>query len=131
MSIRKRVLKNGSASWGYYFDLPGSTREARRKVQQWGFTTRKEAVEAEASRRIEEARAARFVPQGVGQAPPKTVGDLMGEFLTEYADRNLASKTAERYHELADYLDLGLTLLSFADATGLHFTREWNRLRES
>ena len=56
---------------------------------------------------------------------------MIKEFCKEYADRNLAAKTVERYREMAGYLSSALLAMPVTEITPLHLTREWNRLRES
>lgn len=127
MAIRKRILKSG-VSWGYYFDLPGSTRAERKTVSEYGFSTKKEAAEAEAARRILEAKRA---AEGDYAAVPRTLRDMLAEFFEQHCERNLGGKTTQRYREQAAYLAPELLDMQAAEISPVHLTREWNRLRES
>lgn len=130
MATRKRKTKSG-ISWAYYFDLPGSTRGNRQTVTESGFRTKKAAEDAESQRRIDENSAADARARGVTKELPKTLGDLLKEFCSAYADKSLAVKTAHRYRQYLTYLSKGLLDAKVPEINALHFTREWNRLRES
>jgi hypothetical protein len=54
MPVDKRTYASGKTVWYYVFDAPGSTRQQRRQVKASGFATKKEALDAEATRRVEE-----------------------------------------------------------------------------
>jgi integrase len=130
MSVHKRTYRSGKTSWFYVFDARGSTREDRRQVTGSGYATRKEAIEAEAERRIEEQRKHEQQQRG-GVAPmPKTLDMLLQEFFAEHAERKLAAKTVARYSEQADYLSPELLAMPISEITPLHLAREWNRLLE-
>lgn len=133
MPVHKRRYRSGQTTWYYEFDGPGSTREQRKRISQSGFATKQEAVEAEAKRRTEEQE--KFERAQVGSpvvAPlPKTLAALLAEFFEQYVDCALAPKTAERYRELAAYLDPALLETLITDIKPLHLSREWKRLRES
>jgi integrase len=128
MPIRKRKTKSG-ISWGYYFDLPGSTRENRKTVSASGFATRQEAKEAERQRVVDERLKAEAAARGI-PAIPKTVRELLDEFCAEHGDRNLEPKTVERYRDFIPYLAPELLQMPLPEVTPLHLTREWNRLRD-
>ena len=130
MSTRKRKTKSG-ISWAYYFDLPGSTRENRRTITESGFSTQKLAQDAETQRRIDERDLAEARARGVTATIPKTLAELLTEFCNEYAEKELAPKTVERYRQQAAYLSKELLAMPLPEVTALHLTREWNRLRES
>lgn len=68
---------------------------------------------------------------GVAAAPPKTLGMLLGEFLTQHAEEKLAAKTCERYREQAGYLSAELLAMPIAEVSPLHLNREWARLLKS
>jgi integrase len=134
MPVFKRKYKSGKIAWRYVFDLPGSRKANRLKAQASGFATKKEATDAEASRRVEEqekARLAAIADKSVSAPPPKMLAGLLDEFFREYSDRKLAPKTAERYREQAAYLSADLLAMPIEDITPLHLSREWNRLLES
>lgn len=123
MPVHKRKYRDGRVVWFYKFDAPGSTRERRIIVQRSGFATRKEAQEAEARARAElRVRAAPSAPI------PATLGALLEEFMARHAEQRLAPKTAERYRELARYLDSSLLAMPLREITPLHLHREWERL---
>jgi integrase len=128
--VRKRV-RNGHTSWGYYFDLPGSTREGRDRISKWGFASKKEAIDQEADRRKQERAQREAAARGVASPLPKTLGELVDEFCTEFADKDLAAKTSERYRDMIRYLSAELVAMPVAELSALHLTREWNRLRAS
>jgi hypothetical protein len=133
MAVRKRKYRSGHVSWSYVFEGPGSTRELRRQITESGFATKQAAVDAEAIRRAEEKKK-HEIEKALGDsvAPlPKTLGMLLNEFFTEYAEKKLAPKTVERYTEQVPYLDSELLAMPLADITPLHLHREWNRLLES
>ena len=112
------------------FSLPGSSREDRRRISQSGFAAKREAADAEASRRIEEVQKLELAKAGVGVAarPPRTLVTLLDEFFTQHVDESLAPKTVERYHEQAAYLHQDLLSMSITEITPLHLNREWVRL---
>jgi integrase len=130
MSIRKQV-RNGKTYWGYEFDLPGSTREHRQRATAWGFETKKQAGEAEVDRRKQEQDNREAQARGVTMELPRTLKQLLAEFLTLYADKELGPKTAERYREMSRMLSPELCAMPISELSALHLTREWARLRES
>jgi integrase len=132
MPVHKRK-RNGKTTWYYKFDGDGSTRENRKIIREFGFTTKQEAIDKEAERRIEEQQKLELakIGSGVAAAPPKTLEVLMEEFLHHHAERKLAPKTIERYREMATCLDAALLAMTLSDITPLHLSREWNRLLES
>ena len=132
MAVKKRIYRSGRTSWYYVFDASGSTREKRRQITESGFSTRREAEEAEARRRVEEAHKLELAKAGRLDAPvPKTLANLLHEFFDEYAEKKLARKTVERYREQAAYLSAELLAMPLPEISALHLAREWNRLIES
>jgi len=132
MSVHKRKRK-GKITWLYKFDGPGSTRDNRRIVRGFGFATKGAAQDAEAKRRIDEEQKFAMAKPGVGVTaePPKTLSTLLEEFFRQHAEKKLAPKTIERYHEQAACLHPDLLAMRLTDITPLHLSREWNRLLES
>lgn len=132
MPVHKRK-RDGKISWYYKFDNAGSTRENRDIIRGFGYATKQEAIDAEASRRIDEQRKAELAKagSGVAAAPPKTLAMLLDEFHHQHVEKKLAPKTAERYQEFAGCLDPVLKEMALPDITSLHLSREWNRLLES
>jgi integrase len=130
MSISKRKLKSGAISWGYYFDLPGSTRGDRKTATGKGFATEKAAKQAEAERRVEEARKARMGDVVSTGRPPKRMDELLEEYFQHATGTELYKKTAERYRDLATYLRPELSELAFDEVSGFALTREWKRLKD-
>ena len=59
---------------------------------------------------------------------PKTLACSFEEFFREHAEKKLAPKTIERYHEQASCLGPELLAMPLKDITPLHLNREWNRL---
>jgi hypothetical protein len=134
MSAHKRKYRSGQVVWLYQFDLPGSTREERVRITESGFSTKREAEDAEAIRRTEEQRKRDLAKAGIASvaAPlPKTLSMLLEEFFRQHVDEKLAPKTVERYHEQAAYLDPELLNMPIGEITPLYFEREWNRLLKS
>src|SRR6516164_5208443 len=129
MPTQKRKYPNGTVTWRYYFDLPGSTRANRLFVSEGGFATEREAKAAEAARRVGEAQKAEAAARGVTAPLPKTLGALLEEFCA-YSEEQFAAKTAERDRQMVGSVDLELRALSIKAITPLHFTREWSRLRK-
>jgi len=131
MPVHKRK-RNGKVTWYYKFDLPGSTRDDRRMVREFGFATMKEATDAEAKRRTEEQEKLERVEAGspVVAPLPKTLKMLLDEFFEQHVDKKLAPKTRERYHDQAAMLDLGLLGMAVDQIKPMHLNREWNRLLE-
>ena len=126
MPVHKRKYDSGSVLWFYRFNAPGSTRENRQEIREFGFETKQAAVEAEAKRRIEEQRKYDLAKAGVGIAAPipKTLAMLLAEFLSEHAEK----KSVERYREQAACLDAALLAMPLEAITPLHLSREWGRL---
>jgi integrase len=133
MSVHKRKYRKGKVVWRYLFDAPGSTRENRIIIEKSGFATKKEAQEAEAIRRNEEQNKYEMarVGAGVAAAVPTTLGTLLQEFLAQHAQKKLAPKTVERYHEQSGYIDAAVLKMPLAEITPLHLNREWSRLLKS
>jgi integrase len=131
MAVRKHKSKaTGKITWSYVFDAPGSSRIDRKQIALYGFTTKKEAQDAELARKVEVKQAHEAALRGT-PPPPNTLRVMIDEFCKEHADRNLAPKTVERYREMAGYLAPDLLKMPVTDITSLHLTREWNRLRDS
>ena len=130
MPVHKRKNRSGQVVWYYLFDRPGSTRDNRDRASESGFSTKREAEDAEAIRRTEEQRKWDLAKAGASVAAPlpKTFSMLLEEFFRQHVDEHLAPKTIERYHEQAAYLDPELLRMPVAEITSLHLTREWNRL---
>jgi integrase len=133
MPAYKHKSRSGKTPWFYMFSLPGGTRKDRKRVSQSGFATKREAEDAEASRRIEEQKKLEMVRAGaiVAGRVPTTLSELLDEFFTHHVDENLAPKTAERYHDQSKYLDAELLQMSIDKITPLHLGREWKRLLKS
>ena len=131
MSVGKRTNPSGKTVWFYRFSAPGSTREDRREIRQFGFATKKEAEAAEAARRVEEQRKYEQQQRGDVDIPlPTTLAALLDEFFTEHVERKLAPKTIQRYRDQAAYLSPELLAMPISEITPLHLAREWNRLLE-
>lgn len=130
MPVHRRP--HGKNPWYYQFNLPGATRENRKRVGDSGFATKTEAQNAEAARRIEEQQKLELAKAGASVVAevPKTLAMLMEEFFAQHVDKKLASKTVERYHEQAAYLHPELLTMPLAEITPLHLDREWRRLQE-
>ncbi len=132
MAVKKRVYRSGKTAWYYVFDAIGSTREIRRQITETGCSTRREAEEAEARRRVDEAQRRELEKAGRLDAPvPKTLATLLHEFFAEHAEKKLAGKTVERYRQQVSYLSAELLAMPLTEITALHLAREWNRLLES
>ena len=129
MAVYKRKYDSGTVLWYFKFQPPGAARGSL-PIRQFGFATKREAEDAEAKRRTEEQQKFELAKagSGVSAAPPKTLGMLLEEFLTQHAQEKLAAKTCERYREQASYLDASLLAMPLADITPLHLNREWARL---
>jgi integrase len=132
MPVYKHENRSGASRWGYQFSLPGASRKDRRRITESGFATKREAADAEATRRIDEMQKLELKKAGVGVSalPPRTLSGLLQEFFAQHVDRKLEPKTIERYHEQAAYLDPDLLAMPIIEITPLHLTREWNRLVE-
>jgi len=129
MAVYKRKYDSGTVLWYFKFQPPGSARGSL-PIRQFGFTTKREAEDAEADRRIEERQKFELAKAGSGAAaaPPRTLSMLLDEFFLQHVDKKLAPKTIERYHEQAACLSPELLAMHLADITPLHLNREWNRL---
>ena len=130
MPVRKRKNRSGKVVWCYRFSAPGSTRENRKEIREFGFATKDEAVKAEAARRIKEQEKYEQAKAGsaVAAAPPTTLAMLLDEFTRQHARERLAPRTAERYAEYIPRLDKGLLAMAITDIKLLHLSREWTRL---
>ena len=131
MAIRKRKYKSGKVTWEYVFEASHSTRENRKQITESGFATKREAEDAEAARRIRVDEQYKAEQKGVTRPIPQTLQDLLTEFLTVHCERNLESKTVERYREMVVYLAPELLALRHDEITSLYLNREWNRLLDS
>jgi integrase len=130
MSVRKRRNASGKVVWFYRFDAPGTTRENRREIREFGFATKQEAIDAEAARRVDEQKKHEIARTGavvVGEVP-KTLAGLLDEFFHQHADEKLARKTIERYRDYASYLSSDLLVMPIGEISALHLNREWTRL---
>jgi integrase len=134
MSVHKRKYRNGRVVWYYEFSAAGSSRDNRERFTESGYATKKEATDAEAVRRLQVQREAEEA-QKAATPPPLTLGGLLGEYFADQERKpdgmRIASKTLERYRELAAYLSSGLTALPLAEVTAPRLNREWTRLLES
>jgi len=134
MPTHKRKNSSGKITWYYQFNAPGSTREERNEIRQFGFPTKQAATDAEAVRRIEEQKKfelRKAGAAGVAAALPKTLAMLFVEFFRQHAVDKLAPKTVERYREMTAYIAPELTAMPLAEITPLHLSREWTRLLAS
>jgi integrase len=132
MSVRKRTNPSGKIVWFFRFDAPGSTRENRTEIREFGFATKQAATEADATRRIDEQKKYEIARSGAPLIEiPKTLSGLLDEFFRQHADEKLASKTVERYRDQASYLAPELKAMPLTEITPLHLNREWTRLLKS
>jgi len=133
MAIRKRKWKTGQGvqtAWSYVFDAPGSTRTNRKQIFESGFASKKEAQDAETSRRVK-AQKDYELQSATSAAIPGTLAGLLKEFFSEHGAKALAAKTLQRYREMADYLDAELLAMPLPKIKPIHLSREWNRLLTS
>src|SRR5688500_12497398 len=95
MPVNKRKYRSGKVVWSYVIDAPGSTRDNRQQITGSGFSTKRQAEDAEAERRIEEQRRHELAESGVTIATPlpTTLGMLLEEFFRQHVDEKLAPKT--------------------------------------
>src|ERR1035438_7340230 len=106
MPVHKRK-RNGKVTWYFKFDAPGSTREHRNIVREFGFEKKGDAQDAERVRFADELKKielAKSGASGIAAALPTTLAMLMDEFLRQHAEEKLAVKTVERYREQSAYL---------------------------
>jgi integrase len=124
--------------WGYEFELPGSTRTNRKRAYKWNFKREKDAIKAEAERRIEEDAKAEAAARGIAVLP-RTLGQLLDEFLEQHVKprkdaagrtSGLSPKTYEDYKQWLSKVGAPLRALPVAEVTTLHLTREWNRIKD-
>src|SRR5579872_2467022 len=132
MPVYKRRYASGTVLWYYKFQAPGAARGTL-PIRAFGFASKREAADAEAKRRAEEQQKHELAKagSGVAAAPPKTLVMLFEEFFREHAEKKLAPKTIERYHEQAKCLHPDLLAMPLPEITPLHLNREWNRLLQS
>jgi hypothetical protein len=121
MPVRKRKNRSGKVVWCYRFSAPGSTRENRKEIREFGFATKDEAVKAEAERRTKEQEKYELAKAGsaVAAAPPKTLAMVLDEFMRLHAREKLAPKTIERYGDHIATLDKGLLAMALGDLEAL------------
>jgi integrase len=133
MPVHKRKNPSGKIVWSYRFDAPSCTRENRREIRESGFSTKQEAIDAEAARRIEEQKRYEMEKAGAGisAAVPTTLGTLLQEFIAQHAEEKLAPKTVERYRESVSYIDPTLLAMPLDQITPLRLNHEWSRLLKS
>jgi integrase len=132
MAVFKRKYRTGKMVWCFVIDAPGGSRDNRRQIKESGFPTKSAAEKAQAERRITEQQRYELEQAGIPDVPiPKTLSDLLSDFLAEHAERKLARKTIERYREQMTYLHRDLLGMPIVDIKPLHLTKEWNRLLES
>src|SRR5580698_886007 len=119
MAVHKRKYVSGKNAWFYRFNAPGTTRQNRREVREFGFATKQEAIDAEAARRIDEQKKYEMAKTGavVVGAVPKTLAELLDEFFRQHASEKLAGKTIERYRDYAAYLCPALLAMPITDIT--------------
>ena len=132
MPVYKRKYVSGTVLWYYKFQAPGAGRGTL-PIRAFGFASKREAADAEAKRRADEQQKYELAKagSGVAAAPPKTLSMLFEEFFREHAEKKLAPKTIERYHEQAKCLHPDLLAMQLPEITPLHLNREWNRLLQS
>jgi integrase len=119
------VFKTSDGCWRYSFDAPWSTPEKRARLTKSGFSTKKEAIEAEAQRR---ASAQEEDPKRLGVSRGvKTLRDLLEEFLVD-SEARISPKTLLRYRENREYLSPEVLEMKLTDLTPLILHREWRRL---
>jgi integrase len=95
-TVEKRTYRSGVVSWYYQIDLGKDSSGKRLRHTESGFATKAEAVAARDVFISDKHRNKFVVPSR------QTVREYLAEWLTEHADRNLAPKTADRYHELLE-----------------------------
>jgi hypothetical protein len=73
------------------YSEPGSTREDRKRISGSGFSTKREAEDAERGRRIEEGQKRELAIAGssISGPVPKTLLSLLEEFFTQHVDEKL------------------------------------------
>src|SRR6516225_5165415 len=131
MSVRK-LVRNGKTTWGYEFELVGSSRADRKRTAKWGFATKKNAIKAEAERRIEEEAKAEAAARGIAVVP-RTLGQLLDEFLAQHvaprkepngASSGLSPKTYEDYQAWISKISAPLRAMPVGEVNALTLTRE-------
>ena len=80
------------------FALPGSTRQHRDRISESGFSTKREAEDAETRRRIEEQQKEDLAKVGarVTGPLPQTLSMLLEEFFRQHVESVIAVRTAEK-----------------------------------
>ena len=129
MPVYKRKYNSGTVLWYYKFQPPGAARNTL-PVREFGFATKREAEVAERDRHIAEEQKYQLAKGGsaIAAEVPTTLSMLMEEFFEQHAEKKLAPKTIERYHEQAACLDPSLLAMPLADITPLHLSREFTSL---
>lgn len=135
VSILKRKSASGAISWGYRFDSPASKAgEKRVQVCQLGFAQKKDAVEAEAKRRLEVIEEFKLA-QKIASRPKVaqlTLRELLNQFLTRHCiPENVTPTTKEGYAKWLPYLSAELLDSPLEELTTLHFYDEWRRMLRS
>lgn len=129
MSIHKRKTVHGH-TWFYAFDAPDSIPKHRRQITKSGFSSKKEALQSEAERRVKVADEHEAAKRG-RTSIPKTLKELLVEFCADCDSKRLSPKTVERYREHIGYLSVEILALPLPSLTVLHFHHEWKRLRDA
>jgi hypothetical protein len=133
MPVYKRKTRSKEVTWYYRFSAPGATRADRRDCSAFGFKSKKQAQDAEATRRIEEQSKYELANAGAWSANCQRLsGKLLEEFFTQRAkgSNRLELKTLEGYRDDAARLAPELLKMELDKLKPLHFTREWSRLEE-
>lgn len=123
MSVYKRK-RRGIVSWYFQFDVPGSGREGRRRVREYGFATRKAAETAEKDAWYELKKAENLASPS---AAPDTFEMLFDKFLALYGP-GLSPTTEQHYRNHKAYLHAKVLATPPASLTQLDWTAEWQRL---
>src|ERR1035437_4273228 len=105
MPVFKCKNKSGKICCRYQFAGPDGTRANQNRITASGFLTKQEAPNAEAERRADALKKHETAgATSIAAALPTSLQSLLAEFMTQYADENLAAKTRERYREMIPYL---------------------------
>ena len=114
MPVFKRKYESGKVVWRYMFSAPASTRQDRRLIGEVGFTSRQEAVDAEAKRRTEELQKYELAKAGattIAAALPTTLAMLFQEFFRAETDSKVRFESVAhnlmRYSGLCRYSQSG------------------------
>ena len=80
MPVYKLKYKSGTERWWFKFQPPGATRDSR-PIREFGFTTKREAADAERDRSILEAQKYRIAKNGPVATPvPTTLARMVKIF---------------------------------------------------